>query len=56
VITALSWSGLLGIIMGLGLIIDHDWVGRVGAVVVLAALVVPQWVRSIPLLRTDRPR
>jgi hypothetical protein len=56
VITALGWSGLLGIVMVLGLLIDHGWVGRISAVVVLAALVVPQWVRAVPLLRTARPR
>lgn len=50
VITALSWSGLLGIIMLVGLAIDHGWVGRVSAVVVLAALVFPQWARALPLL------
>jgi hypothetical protein len=53
-ITALTWSGLLGIIMMVGLVIDHGWVGRIGAVVVLAALVVPQWIRVLPLLRATR--
>lgn len=55
IITALGWSGLLGIIMVIGLVIDHGWVGRVGAVVVLGALVVPQWARALPLLRRRSP-
>jgi hypothetical protein len=54
VIVALSWSGLLGIIMMVGLVIDHGWAGRVGASVVLVALVLPQWIRVVPLLSTTR--
>lgn len=53
---AMAWTGIVGIVMLAGLIIDHAWVGRVGTLVVLAGLVVPQWARSLHLLRGDRAR
>ncbi|MCL2394914.1 MAG: hypothetical protein FWC87_09535, partial [Acidimicrobiaceae bacterium] len=50
----LAWSGLVGILMVIGLFIDHGWVGRIGALIVLAGLVLPLWVRAVPALRRDR--
>jgi hypothetical protein len=56
VIVALGWSGLVGIIMVIGLFIDHGWIGRIGAVIVLGGLVLPLWIRGMKLLRgVDRP-
>jgi hypothetical protein len=56
VMVAMSWTGIVGIVMLVGLIIDHGWVGRAGALAVLGGLVVPQWVRSWHLLRDHRGR
>lgn len=50
----LAWSGIVGILMVIGLVIDHGWIGRIGALVVLAGLVLPLWVRALPRLRRDR--
>ena len=50
----LGWSGIVGILMVIGLVIDHGWVGRIGALVVLAGLVLPLWARSLRQLRRDR--
>jgi hypothetical protein len=51
---ALGWSGIVGIVMVIGLFIDHGWVGRIGALVVLAGLVLPLWVRALRQLHQDR--
>lgn len=50
----LGWSGIVGILMLIGLVIDHGWVGRIGALVVLLGLVLPLWARALPELRKDR--
>jgi hypothetical protein len=51
VIAAMCWSGIIGIVMLIGLVIDHGWVGRIGALIVLGGLVVPLWVRALRLIR-----
>jgi hypothetical protein len=51
VIVAMCWSGIVGIIMVIGLVIDHGWIGRIGALIVLGGLVVPLWVRALRLIR-----
>lgn len=50
----LGWSGIVGILMVVGLVIDHGWIGRIGALVVLAGLVLPLWARALRQLRRDR--
>lgn len=50
----LSWSGIIGIVMVIGLFIDHGWAGRIGALIVLVGLVLPLWVRALRQLRRDR--
>jgi hypothetical protein len=51
VIASMCWSGIVGIVMLIGLVIDRGWIGRIGAVIVLGGLVVPLWVRALKMIR-----